>query len=184
MRIEPIPYEDLAPEIRARYDAGVAEGRYTMTAPLQVYAYAPAEAIAQDEAYRLTFRQGALGTRMEELLRLRSAQLNGCAPCASSRKDASITEDEVACMIAGPDESTLDARERLALQFMELMSERPHDIDDDTFIELAEHFTTAEIVELGMMCGRFIGGHRFTHALDIFSTAEPLLRYEPAASRA
>ena len=36
-----------------------------MTAPLQIYAYARAYAIAGDEQYRLTFRQGLLGPRLE-----------------------------------------------------------------------------------------------------------------------
>jgi len=74
MRIQPIPYDELDPELRRRFDAGLAEGRYTMTAPLQVYAYAPDEAIAMDESYRLTVRRGLLGPRLQELLRIRSAQ--------------------------------------------------------------------------------------------------------------
>lgn len=181
-RIEPIPYDELDPELRDRFDAGLAEGRYTMTAPLQIYAYAKDETIAMDEAYRLTFRRGTLGARMEELIRIRSAQLNGCAPCSSSRKDESISDEDVACLIGGPDAGSLDERELLALNFLRLMSEDPFAIDDSTFLTLAGSFTTAEIVELGMMCARFIGGHRWTHALDVFSQSEPLLRYEPAAA--
>jgi len=30
-RIEPIPYDEIDPELRARFDAGLADGRYTMT---------------------------------------------------------------------------------------------------------------------------------------------------------
>jgi alkylhydroperoxidase family enzyme len=97
MRIEPIPYAELDPDLRERFDAGLAEGRYTMTAPLQVYAYARDEAIAMDESYRLTFRRGRLGPRLQELLRIRSAQLNGCAPCSSSIKEDTVGADDVAC---------------------------------------------------------------------------------------
>jgi alkylhydroperoxidase family enzyme len=179
-RIEPIPYDHLDPELRRRYDAGVAEGRYTTTVPLQIYAYAHQEAMALDEAYRLTFRQGLLGSRMEELLRLRSAQLNGCAPCASSRKDDTVSDDEVACMVDGG-AGALDDRERRAVAFLELMCLDHFGIGDDQFRELAEVFTVPEIVELGMMCARFIGGHRFTHALDVFADTQPVLRYEPEA---
>lgn len=61
------------------------------------------------------------------------------------------------------------------------MSEDPSAIDDSTFRDLSLVFSTAEIVELGMMCGRFIGGHRWTHALDIFGRNEPVLRYRANA---
>jgi alkylhydroperoxidase family enzyme len=182
MRIEPIPYDELDPELRARFDAGLAEGRYTMTAPLQVYAHAPDEAAAMDESYRLTFRRGRLGSRLQELLRIRSAQLNGCAPCSSSIKEDTVAVDDVACLLDGPDAGTLDERERRALEFLALLSGDPYAIDDATFLRLAEVFDTAEIVELGMACARYIGGHRWTHALDIFSTAEPLLRRAASAT--
>lgn len=183
MRIEPIPYDELDPELRQRFDDGVAEGRYTMTAPLQVYAYARDEAIAMDEAYRLTFRRGLLGSRLQELLRIRSAQLNGCAPCSSSIKEDTVSTDDVACLVDGPAAESLDERELAALDFLTLMSNAPFDIDDETFRGLANHFSTPEIVELGMSCSRFIGGHRWTHALDIFGASEPVLRYEPSVAR-
>jgi alkylhydroperoxidase family enzyme len=173
MRIEPIPYDDLDPELRARFDAGVVEGRYTMTAPLQVYAHSRPYAEALDETYRLTFRQGLLGDRLHELLRLRSAQLNGCAPCASSRKEASVGEDDVACMVEG--EAGGDDRERRALRFLEQMCTDHFSIDDETFRSLGEVFSVQEVVELGMACASLIGGHRWTHALDIFNDAAPVL---------
>lgn len=66
-----------------------------MTAPLQIFAYAKAQAIAGDESYKRTFKQGLLGPRLEELIRIASAQYNGCGPCSSSRKDDSIGDDDV-----------------------------------------------------------------------------------------
>lgn len=182
MRIEPVPYEELDPDLRARYEAGRAEGRYTMMAPLQVYAHAKVHATALDESYRLTFRQGLLGNRLEELLRLRSAQLNGCAPCAGSRKEGSVAEEDVACMVAGG--GTLDERERRALLFLEAMCRDHFAIDDDTFRSLGEVFSAPEIVELGLACAAFIGGHRWTHALDILGDGDPVLArdHTPPAS--
>jgi alkylhydroperoxidase family enzyme len=182
MRIEPIPYDELQPGLRARFDAGLAEGRYTMTLPLQVYAHAPRQAEALDETYRLTFRQGLLGDRLHELLRLRSAQLNGCAPCASSRKEETVAEDDVACMVSG--EAGADERERRALRFLEQMCNDHFAIDDETFRSLGEVFSTQEVVELGMTCANLIGGHRWTHALDIFSDAAPVLAADHVAGSA
>jgi alkylhydroperoxidase family enzyme len=182
VRIEPIPFDEISPELQERFLAGVAEGRYTTTVPLQIYAYAPAQATALDETYRLTFRTGMLGDRLQELLRLRSAQLNGCAPCASSRKEDSIDEEAVACMVDVGGSALYDERERRALQFLEAMCTDHFAIDDNTFRSLAEVFTVPEIVELGMTSANLIGGHRFTHVLDILGDSEPVLTRPSSAA--
>lgn len=182
MRIEPVPYDELDPELRERFDQGVADGRYTTTLPLQAYAHAKAYAVALDETYRLTFRQGLLDNRLQELLRLRSAQLNGCAPCAGSRKDASVGEDDVAGL-AG-EGGSLTERERRAIAFLEQMCDDHFAIDDDTFRQLGEVFTVPEIVELGLMCANYIGGHRWTHALDILGDGAPVLLRDHVPGRA
>lgn len=178
-RIEPIPYDDLDPELRERFEAGAAEGRYTMMMPLQIFAYARQAAIASDESYKRSFKQGLLGPRLEELVRIRAAQVNGCGPCSSSIKDDSLGADEVACMLESLDDAKFSERERRALKFVDLMSTNHHAIGDDTLRSLAEVFTTAEIVELGMTCARFIGSHRWMHVLDVFSDAPPVIRYDP-----
>ncbi|CAB4364996.1 MAG: carboxymuconolactone decarboxylase family protein [Actinobacteria bacterium] len=180
MRIEPIPYDELDPELHERYEAGRATGMYSMTTPLQIFAYAKTQAIAGDEQYKLTFKQGLLGPRMEELIRISSAQYNGCGPCSSSRKDDTISDTDVACMLTNLDDPTYSERERRALRFVRLMCVDHHAIDDEMLRSLGEVFTTAEIVELGQVTARFIGSHRWMHVLDIFSTDEPVLRYDPA----
>ena len=44
---------------------------------------------------------------------------------------------------------------------------------------MALHFTTAEIIELGMTCGHMIGSHRFLHTLNIFGDGDPIIPYAP-----
>ncbi len=186
-RIEPIPYDELDPELRRRFDAGLADGRYPFTVTLQVYAYARNQAIAIDEVGLLTFRKGLLEPRLAELLRIRSSQINGCEPCAVARKEPEvISEEDVACML-DLDGGEFTNRERLALRFDELVCLEPHAITDDTFHELAREFTTAEIVELTSACTGGFGIHRWTNMLDIFGTSGPVIKYDPAqvnASRA
>ncbi len=178
MRIEPIPLDDLDPELRARFEAGAEEGRYSMLTPLQIFAYAKNQAIASDEHYRMTFKQGLLGPRMEELIRIASAQYNGCGPCSSSRKDESIGDDDVACMLDGLDDPTYSEREKRALRFVRLMCTDHHAIDDEVLRSLGEVFTVAEVVELGLLTGRFLGSHRWMHVLDVFSSDPPVLSYD------
>lgn len=177
-RIEPIPYEELPAGSRSIIEAGMANGMYTTPVPLQIVAYSSMALRAMHAQYEVTFRQGLLEPRLVELLRLHSAEINACAPCSQSRKDASITEDDVACLIE-LDPSQFTAREYRALRFFELFTTQPHAIDDDTFRWLAEVFTTAEIVELGYVCSQNLAGHRFMHLLDVLGGTDPVLRYHP-----
>ena len=121
-----------------------------------------------------------LEPRLVELLRLHSAQTAMCEPCSTSRKDDSISEDDVACLIS-PDAGRFSPRERAALQFFDQLAGDHHAIDDETFRSLAEVFTTAEIVEMAYLCSSFLGGHRLMHTLGVFGTSEPVLAYEPGA---
>ncbi len=52
-----------------------------------------------------------------------------------------------------------------------------HAIDADFYRQLAEVFTTAQIVELGFSCAEMMGLHRFIHTLDIFGDDPPVLAY-------
>ncbi len=186
MRIEPIPYDEVPEDTRVMMEAGSATGMYTTTVPLQIVAYSTAAMTAMHRSYEATFRKGVLERRLVELLRLHSAQSAMCAPCSTSRKDDSISEDDIACLLS-PESANFDPRERAALHFFDLLADDHHSIDDDTFRSLAEVFTTAEIVEMAYLCSSFLGGHRLMHAIGAFaamddsSGVEPVLAYESGA---
>ena len=118
-----------------------------------------------------------LGARIVELIRIRSAQLGECQPCMQSRKHDSITDEDVACLIA-PGGSQLTEQERLAVKFLDLLSADHHAIDDEVYRELGEVFTAAQIVELGFTCANTMGVHRFIHTLDVFGTSPPVIAYD------
>jgi alkylhydroperoxidase family enzyme len=174
-RIEPIPYDELPEDARARIEAGMATGMYSTPVPLQIMAHSPMVIGAMDEGYKAHFRRGAIEPRLQELLRLRSAQLNACQPCGASRKDDTVTEDDVACLVE-LDERRYSRREVLALRFLDLFALDHHAIGDDTYRELAQEFTAEEIVELGWLCAQSLGVHRFMHTLDVFGQDEPAVR--------
>jgi alkylhydroperoxidase family enzyme len=183
MRIEPIPYDELPEDTRAMMEAGTATGMYTTTVPLQIVAYSTAAMTAMHRNYESTFRRGVLEPRLVELLRLHSAQTAMCAPCSTSRKDESISEDDVACLLE-PNAANFAPRELAALRFFDLLADDHHSIDDDTFRSLAEVFTTAEIIEMAYLCSSFLGGHRLMHAIGAFTATDevgtgPVLAYEP-----
>lgn len=55
----------------------------------------------------------------------------------------------------------------MALEYADLMALNHHSMDDAFFDRMREHFDDAQIVELGMMIGQFIGFGRLLAALDL-----------------
>jgi alkylhydroperoxidase family enzyme len=178
-RIEPIPWEVLTPEQRATYQAGLDSGAFRIALPLQILAYAEHDAAPDDGDRHPNFPRHLLDGTLLELLRIRSAQLGGCEPCMASRKVEGATEDAVACLTNAALRGDLTERERLALEFLELLATDHHRIGDGLYRRLSDHFTAAEIVELGSTCGHMIGTHRFLHTLDVFGDGEPIIPYSP-----
>ncbi len=93
-----------------------------------------------------------------------------------SRKHDSITEEDVACLVS-PGGSELNDQERLAVEFLDLLSADHHAIDDEFYRRLGEHFTAAQIIELGFACANSMGLHRFIHTLDVFGDSPPVIPY-------
>lgn len=176
-RIEPIPWDALTPDQRAAMQAGIDSGAFRIALPLQILAYADHDSAPDDGDRHPNFPRHLLDGKLLELLRIRSAQLGGCEPCMASRKVEGATEDVVACLTSPALRGDLSDRERLALEFIDLLATDHHRIGDDLYRRLAKHFTTAEIVELGSTCGHMIGTHRFLHTIDVFGDGEPVIPY-------
>jgi alkylhydroperoxidase family enzyme len=167
---------ELAEESRRIIEDGVADGTYATPIPLQIFAYKTAQLQMTNAARAVMGKQSLLGGRIVELIRIRSAQLGECQPCMQSRKHASITDEDVACLIS-PGGAGLTDQERLAVKFLDLLSADHHAIDDEVYRELGTVFTTAQIVELGITCASTMGLHRFIHTLDVFGTNPPVIAY-------
>src|SRR5271168_2227847 len=178
-RIEPIPMDELGEDARRIIEEGVADGTYATPIPLQIFAYRTMQLQMTNAARRVMGKHSLLGARIVELIRIRSAQLGECQPCMQSRKHDSITDEDVACLIA-PGHGDLTEQERLAVQFLDLLSADHHAIDDEVYRELSGVFTAAQIIELGFTCANTMGVHRFIHTLDVFGTSPPVIAYSPA----
>jgi alkylhydroperoxidase family enzyme len=177
-RIEPIPLNELAEEPRRIIEEGVADGTYATPIPLQIFAYRTQQILMTNAARGAWGQQSLLGGRILELIRIRSAQLGECQPCMQSRKHDSITDEDVACLIA-PGGSDLTEQERLAVEFLDLLSADHHAIDDEVYRNLSRVFTAAQIIELGFTCANSMGLHRFIHTLDVFGNGEPVIHFAP-----
>src|ERR1700732_1939135 len=158
-RIAHIPMEQLSSHSRRIVEAGLADGLYATPVPLQIFAYRSAQLAQVDMARTHLGADTLLGGRILELLRIRSAQLGECQPCSQSRKHDSISDEDVACLIAPGHGGDLTEQERLAVEFLDLLSADHHAIDDETYRRLGEVFTSAQIVELGFACANAMGLH-------------------------
>src|ERR1700741_4764342 len=175
-RIAPIPMDQLSPQSRRIVEAGLAGGLYATPVPLQIFAYRSAQ-LDQVNMARTHLGAGTLlGGRILELLRIRSAQLGECQPCSQSRKHDSITDEDVACLLA-PGHGSLTPQEQMAVEFLDLLSADQHAIDDELYQRLGEHFIAAQIVELGFTCAGVMGLHRFIHTLDVYGDSPPVIEY-------
>jgi AhpD family alkylhydroperoxidase len=123
-------------------------------------------------AFMTISMQGALlPRRLLELVRLRIAFHNQCRYCMAMRHqsglDDGLTED-VVCSLEKPTEApNLSEREKAALAYADLFAINHFAINDEIYAGLRELFTDAQIVELGIFCGYFLGFGRFLASLDI-----------------
>lgn len=168
--------DQLSEQSREIVEGGVADGLYATPVPLQIFAYRSAQLAQVNMARTHLGADSLLGGRLLELIRIRSAQLGECEPCSQSRKHDSITDEDVACLLA-PGHGTLTPQEQIAIEFLDLLSADHHAIDDEFYKRLGEHFTAAQIVELGFTCASTMGLHRFIHTLNIYGDSAPVIQY-------
>src|ERR1700731_2999102 len=114
-RIAPIPIEELISQSRRIVEAGLAEGLYATPVPLQIFAYRSAQLAQVNMARTHLGADSLVGGRGLGLIRIRSAQLGECEPCSQSRKHVSISDSDVACLLA-PDRDTLTPQEQTAIE--------------------------------------------------------------------
>jgi len=78
-----------------------------------------------------------------------------------------VTDALVTALCEYENHPEFSSREKLALRFAERMALNHQSIDDTFFQELRQEFSPAEIIELGMMTGLFIGYGRLLAVLDL-----------------
>ncbi|MET0986963.1 MAG: carboxymuconolactone decarboxylase family protein [Steroidobacteraceae bacterium] len=163
--IEPVPMQDIAPDVRATLEKAVADGRMASPTFLQIVAYNGALLRMHASAYQRE-QPSLLSARLRELIRVRSAQIAGCDECQAARYDETVTDKTAACLIAGTQDE-LDEREALVMRFVTKMHLDHHSIDGAFYRALARFYSIAEIVEIGQLTATLLGAHRWIHTLDL-----------------
>jgi alkylhydroperoxidase family enzyme len=78
-----------------------------------------------------------------------------------------LTEEKISRLAEYRTDSSFTEREKTALEFAERMATEHKSIDDEFFRRARAQFTDAEIVELGMAIGQYIGFGRLLMVLDL-----------------
>lgn len=127
----------------------------------------------------------SLPERLVELVRLRVAFFNQCRSCMAIRYADAVADgvtEGLVCSLERPQEAdNLTPAEKAAIRYGELMATDHLAITDATYAELREHFSEAQIVELGMTVAFFVGFGRLAatwHMVEelppAFQTAETI----------
>lgn len=130
-------------------------------------------------------RNRTLPERLVELVRLRVAFFNQCRSCMAIRYSDAVADgvtEGLVCSLERPQEAeNLSAAEKAAIRYGELMATDHLAIDDAVYADLRQHFTEAQIVELGMTVAFFVGFgrlaatyHMVEELPEAFKTAETI----------
>ena len=78
-----------------------------------------------------------------------------------------VTEDLIAEIPRYRDSKLLTEREKAAIRYAEVLAGDHKSASEELFDDLREHFTEADILDLGWRIVTFVGYGRFIHALDL-----------------
>jgi alkylhydroperoxidase family enzyme len=116
------------------------------------------------------YTHSTLGLREFEAARLRIAQINGCLFCQdwrTERSGARVEDDFAEAVLHWAVTDLLDDRAKLAAEYAERYATDHHGIDDAFWVRLTACYSQAEIVELTMCLGCWLGFGRLNRVLGL-----------------
>jgi AhpD family alkylhydroperoxidase len=180
--------EKLAPDQwDARLVAAIQPGNLTDLEQglTRYFAHCPEQALGLMGFGGALKRHRSLPERLVELVRLRVAFFNQCRSCMAIRYADAVADgvtEGLVCSLERPQEAeNLSAAEKAAIRYGELMATDHLAIDDAVYDALRQHFSEAQIVELGMTVAFFVGfgrlaatWHMVEELPEAFRTAETI----------
>lgn len=122
--------------------------------------------------YEKVFYSGRIERSLIELVRLRLANIHGCAHCnradRAGARAAGVPEEQ----IEGLDEyetGPFSDKEKAALALADVMvlTNPMGSVDEDIYARCREHFSDGEMIELGMIMAVLCGMAKFIFAFDL-----------------
>lgn len=122
------------------------------------YAAASPDALNAVMKLSMYVQNCGLEQSLQELVKIRASQINGCAAClhmhARDARAAGETEERLYLLSAWREASVYTPRERAALAWTEALTRLAgHTPPADGFDEVREHFTDDEMVKLAVLIG-------------------------------
>jgi AhpD family alkylhydroperoxidase len=118
-----------------------------------------------------TFADRLVDSRLKELCRLYVSKTVECSYCGGQRSEAAraqgLSEDLVDEILLFESSDAFDEREKAALTYTRAIAWNPDEADDALWERLREHFTEAQLVELGSFVSLTAGGQRWVKTLDL-----------------
>lgn len=167
--------EELPPHMQRAWDAALA--LHGDTTFVEVFGHAPqVYDWYLEDFYRKLFYSGRIERGLVELVRLRLANVHGCAFCNRS--------DSIAALEAGVSQAQIDAladyengpftdREKGALALADVMAltNARGRVTPELHARLSRHFKDGELVELGVMMAVLCGMAKMIFAFDLVEKA-------------
>ncbi len=168
-RIEKLPADQWDPRITAAVQPeALTDLEQGLT---RYFAHCPELALGLMQFGGALKMKRTLPDRLVELVRLRVAFFNQCRSCMAIRYSDAVADgvDEgLVCSLEQPQEADdLTPAEKAAIHYGELMARDHLAIDDGVYADLREHFSEAEIVELGMTAAFFVGFGRLAATFNM-----------------
>lgn len=132
----------------------------------------PGIGVAASKFSLAVYANSTLGLREFEAARLRIAQVNGCLFCQDWRTERDGEKVEPGFEDAVTHWRTTDAfddRTRLAAEYAERYALDHHNLDDEFWARMNEHYSQTEVVELTMSIGSWLAFGRLNRVLGLDS---------------
>jgi alkylhydroperoxidase family enzyme len=174
-----------SPEYDAAYSAETDPAKKLDIATAGIMMHRPQAAKLVGELVAVIKHKGTISQRLAEMLRLRIAFHNQCRSCMAMRFQEAIDDgltDDLVCSLEKPEESPdLTAAERAALKYADLFATNHLAINESVYDGLRQHFTESELVDIGLICGMYVGMGRLMASL-LMTDALPEKLMGPAST--
>lgn len=165
-RIAMLGLEQMPVELREAIARGQDSRMLSSSKSVQVWAHRPQVALAWLALMESLHCDSLLEERLRELLRLKIASITNCQACQVARKSDRVSEEDIACLAS--DSERFSPAEQAGLRFAELFAGDYMTIGDEHYAQLAQYFTSAQVVELNMYCALMLAGGRMTYVQQAY----------------
>ena len=175
-RVAPVEPLQAAPSRKPLFDDFLRE-RGAVPNMFRTLAHDPELLQAWFAMFRTTLREGAVSTRVKEIVAVRVSKLNSCTYCLGSHTGLArrfgATDPQIAALLDEGPPADFAPGEQAALAFAEEMTKRPQGVREETWEELRKHWSERQVVEIVAVAAMFNSFNRFNNALQVDLTVYP-----------